>query len=440
MKAVEEAASGVREVAASVPGRPAGRLRAWLADPAVRTALVATLGMRIALGISAVVVMLVVPGEYTAMVTKINVHGAALGITVFPAPLHGPQAYLIGPWLRWDANNYLKIAASGYTFNGSTAFMPLYPLLIRLLSMPLGGNLPASSLLISTAASFAMFVLLYRLVARLTGSGAVARDSVVVACLLPLSFFFFAPYTESLFLGVSLGTILAALDGRWRVAAVLAACACLTRQQGVLLGILAVPAIGAALERPWRERDFSIGRLRALAHEVASPGVLLSAPLAVYGAWIGFIHFGMRQGAPWQVLSSSKLWGQAFFWPGLGVLADVAHLVLQPWQVFTLYPEILLDAVAALVAAFLLGRAWNRLPPGLLLYLLTCWCVAVVKVQTIGITTGAARYLLALLPLCFLPAAWLAKVKPAYRLAFAVLAAGVALRWFAPWVLWGWVN
>lgn len=441
MKTASEATADLRVPAAPSAAHPLpSRLRAWLADPSVRTALAATLALRIALAVFAIVVIVAYPNIYANIVTTINLHGGDYGIAVYPAPLSGPQGYLIGPWLRWDANNYLNIAAGGYTFSGSTAFMPLYPLLIRLISIPLGGNLPMSSLLLSTAASFAMFLLLYRLVVRLTGSDSTARSSVAVACLLPIAFFFMAPYTESLFLALSLGTILAALDRRWRLATLLAALACLTRQQGVLLAVLALPTVTNAVERRWRERDVRVSRLRSLLREVASPVAFMLAPVAAYGLWIGYIHFGMRQGAPWQVLSSSKLWGQAFFWPGLGVIADLLHFVIEPWQVFALYPQVLLDAVAALVTAFLLGRAWNRLPQGLLLYFLACWCIAVVKVQTTGITTGAARYLLALLPLCFLPGAWLARARPAFRVAFVVLAIFVAIRFFAPWVFWGWVN
>ena len=50
------------------------------------------------------------------------------------------QRYLVRPWERWDTVWYLKIAEHGYTDYGSTAFLPLYPLLIRVVGTLLGGH------------------------------------------------------------------------------------------------------------------------------------------------------------------------------------------------------------------------------------------------------------------------------------------------------------
>lgn len=436
MKAVREASADSRAGAASVAAERFGRLRHWLADPAVRVALVATIGLRVVLSTLAALTVVLQRTDYLRTFGLINGHS----ISTYSTPLNGLTMYIVGPWLRWDANNYLAIAAGGYNFSGSTAFFPLYPLLIRVISVPLGGNLPISALLISTAASFAMFMLLYRLIIRLTASDAAARCGVVVACLLPLSFFFMAPYTESLFLALSLGTILASLSGRWGAAATLAALASLTRQQGVLLSVLALPAIGTELEGFWKTRDFRLPQIRLMLSKLIAPLGLVLAPLAAYGAWIGFIHWALRQSAPWQALSSSNLWGQTYFWPGMGVLADVLHVVHDPALIVGLSPQIPLDAVAALIAAILLGLAWNRVPTELLLYLLACWCIAVVKVQTTGITTGAARYLLALLPLCFLPGLWLIQARWPVWFAIVTLAVLFTLRFFGLWVLWVWVN
>lgn len=419
---------------------PADRLRRWLREPAVRVALAATLALRVALSLIALLTATLLRGQYVAVVQAMNHAGSRQGIGIFPAPLDGPGAYLVGPWLRWDANNYLNIAQHGYSFPGSTAFLPLYPLLIRVVSFPLAGNVAVSALVVSTVASFAMLLLLYRLVFQLTGSETTARWSVVVACLLPLSFFFMAPYTEALFGALSLGAMLAALDRRWWTAAVCGALASLTRQQGLLLGLLALPALGDALDACWRDRGPLLARLRALCTDAWRPAVFAFAPLVVYGAWVGVVVAGLREGAPWQELAQSALWKQTFIWPGLGVIADIGHLLLQPGDVLAHYPDIVLDTAAALAVAVCIGLAWNRLPPGLLLYCLAGWCLAVVKVQTIDVTTGAARYLLALLPLCLVPGAWLASAKPALRRAIVTAAALVVCAILSKWVLWTWIN
>ena len=73
-----------------------------------------------------------------------------------------------------------------------------------------------------------------------------------------------------------------------------------------------------------------------------------------------------------------------------------------------------LGAVAAALAAA------RRLPPGLLLYLAAIWCSAHIKVLPNGLTTAEGRYMLELLPLCILPAGWLARGGPVRRVAWMV--------------------
>src|SRR5262249_50649783 len=174
---------------------------------------------------------------------QMNLYGADLNIYVLPTSASGAEAYLTSPWLRWDADHYISIAQDGYSYDAASAFLPLYPLLIRLGGYLTGGNLIVSALLISTIATFFAFLFLYRLALRITRSPQVAGYSVLVATLLPIAFFFVAPYTESLFLALSLGCILEVLDERWMHAALFAGAAAFARQQGVLLGLLALPAL-----------------------------------------------------------------------------------------------------------------------------------------------------------------------------------------------------
>ncbi len=46
---------------------------------------------------------------------------------------------LLDAWQRWDADWFLRIAGEGYDpGNGSAAFFPLYPLLVRAVAAPFG--------------------------------------------------------------------------------------------------------------------------------------------------------------------------------------------------------------------------------------------------------------------------------------------------------------
>ena len=47
---------------------------------------------------------------------------------------------LASAWLQWDAKWYVQIAQAGYFSDQSAGFFPLYPLLIHLVGMALGGH------------------------------------------------------------------------------------------------------------------------------------------------------------------------------------------------------------------------------------------------------------------------------------------------------------
>ena len=115
---------------------------------------------------------------------------------------------LASPLGRWDSVWYLAIAADGYGGGAREAFFPLYPLVVRLAGVPfdsaLVGGALASTVLLAVA-----LVVLHRLVA-LDHGRAVARNAVLVTALFPMSFFFSAVYSESLFLALSVGAVYAA--------------------------------------------------------------------------------------------------------------------------------------------------------------------------------------------------------------------------------------
>ena len=58
-----------------------------------------------------------------------------------------------------------------------------------------------------------------------------------------------------------------------------------------------------------------------------------------------------------------------------------------------------------------------------------------------GVTTmSAARYLLVLLPLCMVPAAWLARALPFVRLSYVFGSVLLGCMILSEWVLWLWVS
>lgn len=146
----------------------------------------------------------------------------------------------INVWARWDTSWYLKIAAFGYDpVNGTTAYLPLYPFLIAALGA-LTGDFMLSALIVSNLAALAVFILFYE-VARVEGlNSSQAGFAVVSLAIFPTAFFFFAAYTDSLFMAFALGAWLSARYKHWLTTGILSGLATLTRMQGVLL----MPVLG----------------------------------------------------------------------------------------------------------------------------------------------------------------------------------------------------
>src|SRR5215831_14552461 len=108
--------------------------------------------------------------------------------------------------VRWDAYWYLAIARDGYEASGTdAAFFPGYPVLIHIVDAATPIGTVGAALLVSNAAFLGSLIVLYALT-RLEYSEAVARKTVVLLAVFPSSFFFLAPYSESVFLLASLCT------------------------------------------------------------------------------------------------------------------------------------------------------------------------------------------------------------------------------------------
>ncbi|HEV2057888.1 MAG TPA: mannosyltransferase family protein [Solirubrobacteraceae bacterium] len=183
----------------------------------------------------------------------------------------GPTGDLLAaPLGRWDSVWFLQIAADGYGDGARTAFFPLYPLLVRLAGAPFGSGLIGGALL-STVLLAVALVLLHRLVA-LDHDRAVARNAVLVTALFPMSFFFSAVYSESLFLALSIGAVYAARRERWAWAGLLGMLAAMTRSAGVLL------LVPLAMIYLW---------------DVARPSLATRRPLRPDALWLALVPLGL---------------------------------------------------------------------------------------------------------------------------------------------------
>jgi hypothetical protein len=149
-------------------------------------------------------------------------------------PLTTLGSFVVTPLDHWDSAWYLRIASTGYRNVQARAFFPLYPMLVHLVGIVTGD--PYAGVIISTVAFFVALFLLYRLV-EVDFSSQVAAMTVALVAFCPFAFFFFAIYTESLFLVLTVGAVYAARRERWLVAGILGAFASATRNSGVLVAI-----------------------------------------------------------------------------------------------------------------------------------------------------------------------------------------------------------
>jgi hypothetical protein len=251
---------------------------------------------------------------------------------------------------RQDALWFLRIATTGYAAgDGSAAFFPLYPLVIRAVSWIVGGHPLLAATLVSNLSFLGSLLVLYDLTVREFSEGN-ARKTVVYVAIFPTAFFFFAPYSESLFLLLSLVAFRQARRDRWTSAAAAGALAALTRSLGVAL---APALIVMALERR--------GERGHVWPRVAAGTAVLLGPLAYLGWW-GVAHGDalapIHAQAHWQRTATFPL---TTLWNAVRLAAG--HGVLDPgyWIIDVLVVGVVIVAVAA---------GWRRLPPPYLAYAL----------------------------------------------------------------------
>lgn len=172
------------------------------------------------------------------------------------APMSGLAHYLVEPMRHWDGSWYRLVAVTGYepmgSFPAKAAFWPLFPWLMDYGSRFTGLSPESIGYIISNVAFALALVLLYQLVS-MDLSVDVARRSLWAIALFPTALFFTAVYTESLFLLLSVGCLLAARKGEWWLAGIIGLLAALTRSAGVMLlapmGILFLRQYGTDLRR-----------------------------------------------------------------------------------------------------------------------------------------------------------------------------------------------
>jgi Mannosyltransferase (PIG-V) len=315
---------------------------------------------------------------------------------------YGLKAFFFS-WFRWDVKAYVNISMQGYKHTPDVAFFPLWPLIQRCGSLLLGSIWPGSyylaGLLIANMCFYIALVLFYCLLAEDFESG-LARRALIYLSFGPFALFYFAGYSESLFLLLCIACFLFLRRGKpldWWLAGFLGFLATLTRSAGLML---AVPFLCVYLQRFWlspeKEEYTMIQKLNALM-----PIMLLPIGIIVY-----MVYLYYTKGDPFIFQTEEAIVWQRHFslpWNTLGMM--VVAIFTSP-SIIILGLNVI-DNSFALLPLVVLGFGWKRIP---LHYALFALALAVFSMSfpatDIVPMISQPRLTIVFFPICVILAVW----------------------------------
>jgi hypothetical protein len=363
------------------------------------------------------------------------------GVILFNSVLHGPHPSLLHKLLPawenpyshggWDTQWYIDIAQRGYAWKKAVgtspaAFFPLYPLLIRLGVIVTHRSYLLVALAISNLAFLAALAVLWRLT-DWELNRRVAQRTILYIATFPTALFFFAGYTESLFLLLTVASFYYLRRRSWLLAGLLGALASATRVTGILLIVPFAYEYGCAYNFSWR-RMLSPG----LAGLALVPAGLLAFMLYLGRTVNDPLAFSHYQAA-WQKIFTLRLWA--------GFLESFRQLLLvQPaasfYQAHNLI-EIVLGGLF-LLATIPIAR---QFPLSYTLYLVAFWLMALSSPAMAGgypvPLISLSRYILSLFPV-FMYCGMLGR-RAAFHDGYLVLATGMLALLTIQFINGGWV-
>jgi hypothetical protein len=340
-------------------------------------------------------------------------------------PADGPHLSLVfNTFAQWDSGWFIRIAERGYDVEQSSAFFPIYPLVVRGVAEVLGSTVIAGVLVSLTAAGSAS-VAVFRIARRLVGE-AVASDSVLLLALFPLSFVFTAVYSDALFLALAAWSFWFALQRRAVSASILGGLAVATRPTGLAL----LPALLVLL---W-PRERTLGASLKLL-----PLLCLPAALGAYALYLHFhFHdagaFYRSQDVFW-LRETPQLGPLQGAWDGLRTAKEGAAQLLRHLPGDAGYPGgfeaadqrgtyNVVQFLILLGAAVLTWVAWKRLGVASALYSLGVIAIILSTPAAVVPLVSVPRLLIADFPI-FIALAALAANRPRLRLAVVIAFAAI---------------
>jgi hypothetical protein len=257
--------------------------------------------------------------------------------------------------LVWDADWFIKVAVNGYEhgyahdLNGHVvgnglAFFPLYPVLIRGVAA-LGIDPATAAIGVAWAASIGAAVALH-----LLGTSLYARRAgfalVAICCSAPVSVVLTMAYSESLFLALVAGMLVAAHRRVWWAAGLMGLAAALTRPTGLAAAVALAVAAALAL------RDRSSGTWKPIAAALVA--------LAGVPAYLGWVGWRVGDLDAWFTIQAAG-WGTSFD-VGASTLTFLGRTFGRSDEFVAISVALILLAGLAAAGIALSGRARPWLP------------------------------------------------------------------------------
>ena len=149
-------------------------------------------------------------------------------------------------WNVWDAPHYISVASSGYQKLGDEAnfiiYLPLFPLSISIFKFIFQTSFLISGYIVSFISTILLAAILYKLTL-LDYSKKTAILTVLMLFIFPTSFFLHIPYTESLFILLSVSSFYFARKKRYWISFLFVGLATATK----VVGLALYPAIIAEI-------------------------------------------------------------------------------------------------------------------------------------------------------------------------------------------------
>ncbi len=298
-----------------------------------------------------------------------------IGSKIFPLVANGGIG-AIGPgknfnffasWAQWDGGHFLNIAKYGYFGPNEYAFFPLYPALIKAVSVLTFGNILLAALLVSNIFFIIFLYVFYKLTEKLHNKNT-AFSATVTLMMFPTAFFAVAVYSEGLFLLVIALFFAQLQNKKYLTAAFLVGAASLTRFVGITLSVSLL--IGLIKEYQWNLKQI-INRVLIMA--------VAFIPFATY-----CLYLLQKFKDPLYFLTVESTWHRQLTNPITTIYAYVS--TFQNNKPFNDYLDVYLTLFFALV--LILGR--KKIPVPIWIFS----ALAILIPASTGTLTSMPRYLL----------------------------------------------